>query len=596
MNKTININLAGTFFHVDENAYGKLSRYLDAIRKSLSDPQGSDEIMRDIEARIAELFSEKLESSTQVVTIKELDEVIGVMGQPEDYKVDEEIFEDAPSSGRKRTRRSTTSKKLYRDIDDKFLSGVSSGLGHYLGIDSLWVRLIWIVLVLLGFGSPILIYILLWILVPAAESTAEKLQMTGEPVNISNIEKKFKEGYENVADSIKNADYDKYGKKVKSSTTSFFDTLGNVLLTLLKIFVKFLGILLIIVALSTLIGLIVGMFTLGSVDFWGTGEVADYISLVDTTNAPVWLVSLLVLFAVGIPFFVLFILGLKMLVDNLKTIGTPAKIALLVVWLASIVGLGILGIRQATETAFEGEVVTEEVLNVKAGDTLKLTMRSNENYEYSVRRSGGLEIKYDENDERVIYSNDIRLIVRSTNDSIGRMVIERSAEGKSTQEARELARAIEHDFSFDGSTLLIDGYFTTDFENKYRDQEIQFIVYLPEGTVLFADDNTYSFHRNDSYYRDILDNGDEEQYLLIQEGETKCLDCPVSIETNKVEWERDTDNETEYYKGPNGEWIKRDNAVIKIKDNDGDEVIIDTNGIEINAAKDNDTITINNNN
>ena len=70
----------------------------------------------------------------------------------------------------------------------------------------------------------------------------------------------------------------------------------------------------------------------------------------------------------------------------------------------------------------------------------------------------------------------------------------------------------------------------------------------------------------------------------------------MSIETNKVEWERDTDNETEYYKGPNGEWIKRDNAVIKIKDNDGDEVIIDTNGIEINAAKDNDTITINNNN
>ena len=93
MNKTININLAGTFFHVDENAYGKLSRYLDAIRKSLSsDAQTGDEIMRDIEARIAELFSEKLESATQVVTTKELDEVIAVMGQPEDYMVDEEIF------------------------------------------------------------------------------------------------------------------------------------------------------------------------------------------------------------------------------------------------------------------------------------------------------------------------------------------------------------------------------------------------------------------------------------------------------------------------------------------------------------------------
>ncbi len=97
MKKTVNINLAGTFFHIDEDAFGKLSRYLDAIKKSISDPVGGDEIIRDIETRIAELFSEKLESNTQVVSIKELDAIITIMGQPEDYIMDENNFEEEAS-------------------------------------------------------------------------------------------------------------------------------------------------------------------------------------------------------------------------------------------------------------------------------------------------------------------------------------------------------------------------------------------------------------------------------------------------------------------------------------------------------------------
>ena len=99
----------------------------------------------------------------------------------------------------------------------------------------------------------ILIFILLWVLVPEALTTSDKLKMTREPINISNIEKKFKEGYENVSERVKSVDYDKYGKKVKSGATGFFDTLGNVLLTILKIFVKFIGIIVILVSLITLV-------------------------------------------------------------------------------------------------------------------------------------------------------------------------------------------------------------------------------------------------------------------------------------------------------------------------------------------------------
>lgn len=536
MNKTVNINLAGTFFHIDEDAYGKLQRYLVAIKKSLSDPQGSDEIIKDIEARIAELFSEKLASSTQVVTLKELDEVIAVMGQPEDYAVDDDMFEDTPRPSRKSR---SSHKQLFRDIDNKFISGVSAGLSHYLGLDAVWVRLIWILLTLFSSGTFIFVYILFWILVPAAESTSDKLKMTGEPINISNIEKKFKEGYETVADKVKNADYDKYGQKVKNSSATFFDTLGNIFLTLFKIFVKFIGIIVIIVSLTTLVGLLIGLFTAGSFGMWGHGEFTDWYQLVETTQSPLWLISLLTFFAVGIPFFVLFILGLKMLINNLKSIGTPAKITLFVIWLVSIVGLGVLGIRQATETAYTGEYVVEETLAVRSGDTLNIVMYSNEKYEYDARRRGGLKIEYNENDEKIIYSTDVRLIVRSTTDSVGRIVIEKHAEGPDYLSAKKKAEAINYSYQFSGNMLTLDSYLTTDFENKYRDQEIEVIVYLPIGTIIYADDNTYSFHRNDYYYKDILDNGDEEKYLIIEDGKTRCLDCPVD---EKEDWEEEVEN------------------------------------------------------
>jgi len=523
MKKTVNINLAGTFFHIDEDAFAKLQRYLDAIKRSLSDPNGSDEILRDIEARIAELFSEKMESTSQVISIKELDEVIAVMGQPEDYMVDDEIFEDTPPGAGKSKRSSY--RQLFRDIDNKFIGGVSAGLGHYLGIDAVWVRLLWILLTIFSSGTFILVYILFWIIVPAAETTSDKLKMTGEPVNISNIEKKFKEGYEAVADKVKNADYDKYGQQAKSGASGFFETLGNILLTLLKIFVKFIGILLIIVSLSTLVGLIIGLFTFGSIDFWGHGEMMDYIHAVDTTATPYWLLALLTMLGVGIPFFVLFILGLKLLINNLKSIGTTAKVVLLILWIASLVGLTIIGLRQATQEAYNGETITERTLDIKSGDTLRVRMRANNQYDYSVNRDSGFRVEYDEEDNKVIYSRDIQLIVRATDDPTAKLVIDKNAEGSSYLDARERASRIEYDYAYSNGELVLDGYFITDIANQYRDQEIDLILYLPAGSILFADQNTYSFHRNYSSANDMLHNGDEEQYLLITPEGTRCLDC-----------------------------------------------------------------------
>ena len=565
MNKTVNINLAGVFFHIDEDAYLKLSRYLEAIKRSFTDSQGRSEIISDIEARIAELFSERIQNEKQVVGIKLVDEVITIMGQPEDYLVDDEIFEDEPQP--RQSYSSRTTKKLFRDTVNSYIGGVAAGLSHYFGIDAIWMRLLWILLTIGSGGTFILIYLIFWALVPEAVTTAEKLTMTGDPVNITNIEKKIKDGIDtvsekvrnvdlkkhgekikegidsvsdNISETVKNVDFQKQGNKLKSSSQNFFDTLGTIIMFFLKVITKFIGVILIIVGISTLISLIVAFFTVGITDavhFPGM----DFIDAANSANIPLWLISMLIFFAIGIPFFFVFYLGLKILVNNLKSIGNIAKFTLLGIWLMAIIGLFVIGVKQATEHAFDAKFMVKEQLDVTANDTLKINMVSDSNYDgYYYRRNNNYRLVEDENGRTIISSN-IRLVVRSTKDSLASMVIEKQSRGSSYDIARNRAKNINYSYALNDGKLDLSSYLTTDIENKFSEQEVMVILYVPEGTVIYADDNTYSFHRNSSYYNDILDNGMEEQYLKIIEDGTECLDCEIEEEDENLD-ETNSDN------------------------------------------------------
>lgn len=571
MNKTVNINLGGTFFHIDEDAYNKLNRYLDTIRRSLSDPHGREEIIKDIEVRIAELFSEKINSEKQVVTTKELDDVIAVMGQPEDYAVDDELFDDSPSSSEHASQKSH--KKLFRDPDDKYIAGVSSGLAHYLGIEAVWIRLIWVLITIVSGGTAALFYILFWILVPEAATVAEKLTMKGEPVNISNIEKKFKETYDSVADKVKNADYDKYGKKIKSGTDSFFEALGSFFMVLLTIFVKFIGVLLLLISGLTLVGLFIGLFISGISGFFGSWY-SDFFHVVNDSIIPVWLLSITLFIAVGLPFFALFILGLKIVIPNLKPLTRVVKLSLIGLWIISVGALIAFSIRQAVNVSHTGSYVSTERLEIRPNDTVYVTMHTNRQFEREAKRRSGFSVNHNEAGEPVLYSNDIRLIVKSSKDSVGAVSIEKKAKGKSYKEARERAQHIDYRYDFTGKTLSLNGYFLNDIEQKYRGQEVEITLYLPIGSILNADKNTYSFHRNTSGYGDILHNGDEGYYLEILDGKTLCLDCPsVKVKTKTIEI-----NQSEE------EWDRQWEEGNKIK--------INRNGIDINVTDEKDSVQV----
>ena len=151
MNKTVNINLGGMFFHIDEDAYQKLTRYFDAIKRSLSKSSGQEEIIKDIEMRVSELLTEKQKTEKHVVTIREVDEVITVMGQPEDYIIEEDGPSNNTSTNDFSAPRAT--KKLYRDKENGLVGGVATGLGHYFGIDAVWLKIMFLVFVFAGFGT-----------------------------------------------------------------------------------------------------------------------------------------------------------------------------------------------------------------------------------------------------------------------------------------------------------------------------------------------------------------------------------------------------------------------------------------------------------
>jgi hypothetical protein len=236
-------------------------------------------------------------------------------------------------------------------------------------------------------------------------------------------------------------------------------------------------------------------------------------------------------------------LGLKILVNKLKSLGTPAKLVLLGLWLLSVIGLAVIGIQQATQRAFDGEVIITEVLPVTAQDTLYLSMQSNPRYSSNTYKSD-VKIKYDKNDRKIMYSTNVRLIVKSTRDSIGKVEIVKSAEGSDFKDARDRAKNINYSSKFSDNKLFLDAFLTSDLKNKYRDQDVRVILYLPIGSTLYPDKNIENFHHSSDFYGNILNYREEGNYLKINDNSTSCQNCP--IEQMNSESEDSWDNEDEF--------------------------------------------------
>jgi phage shock protein PspC (stress-responsive transcriptional regulator) len=190
MKLTLSVNLGGYSFNIDDDAYDELRRYLKNLELHFAAEENSSEILSDIETRMAELFRAKLTSFKQVITISDVKDTITVLGNPED-------IDDSTATSARDKFTSPGYHRMYRDPDNRILGGVCTGMGAYWNIDPLVMRIIFLALAIAG-GLGVLTYLILWIVLPEAKTTAQKIEMKGEPVNIQNIKDNVKKEVETV--------------------------------------------------------------------------------------------------------------------------------------------------------------------------------------------------------------------------------------------------------------------------------------------------------------------------------------------------------------------------------------------------------------
>jgi phage shock protein PspC (stress-responsive transcriptional regulator) len=208
MKKTLSINIRGIVFNIDEDAYQKLNSYLSEIYRHYKNQPGADEIVSDIENRVVELFQERTSSHKQVITLIDVEEVIAILGRPSDF--DRELEDDSPPRPQATTRRAKGPKRLYRDPVNRVIGGVCSGLGAYFNVDPVWFRLAFVLAVIFA-GTGILLYLILWIVLPPARTVSERLEMRGDPIDIDNIEKAVRKEMHDVKEKF--GDYAEQAKQ-----------------------------------------------------------------------------------------------------------------------------------------------------------------------------------------------------------------------------------------------------------------------------------------------------------------------------------------------------------------------------------------------
>jgi phage shock protein PspC (stress-responsive transcriptional regulator) len=488
MKKTISINLAGLVFNIEEQGYERLKQYLDAIRRIFANEAGASEIMEDIESRIAELFHDRLGKLKQVITEEDISEVIKIMGEPNDYAADGDQIPEVEYNSFENSKNVTDDfrqKRLYRDEDNASVAGVCAGLGHYFNIDPVVFRLIFVLMVILG-GSGILIYIILILVVPEAKTTAEKLQMRGEPVNIESI----KEHVSNLTEEAKKG-VNKASQNVRNVLNKSHGLFQKIFLIASKVIgVGFL--------IGGLIGIVVfvGIF-FGDVKLFpfyaenASNNLYSFLALIFESSHFSW-VFIALFFVVIIPLLSLFLLGLKLLVDwKYKMKGF--LIGLLVFWVVSIIVLSFYGVETGLQFKEERQVSQLVEYNSEdVGDTLFVDMSG---AHADLTHTGDYDASnYLHIDNDSIYLSAITIsIIKDASLEDFEVSYQKISNGPTGKIAYENAQAISMNCFIRKNELIYPAYYSFPLEDKIRGQYVRLEIRVPENKYVIIKNYDHDF-------------------------------------------------------------------------------------------------------
>jgi len=494
MDKIITIYLGGHSIKMEEEAYEALKPYIRQIEETFANTENGKEIINDIEARIAEMLIERTDGKISV-SLEDIEFIKKTMGNPvefEDSNAEEPTKRpDIPSD--------TVRKRLYRDTDNKIFGGVCSGISNYLNIDPVIVRLIWVFLFFV-MGVGFLLYFIMWIIVPEAITTAQKLEMSGEAPTLDNIINRVKSEAGKVEQNLRAQNF---GQKI----TEIFRSISPLFLFFFKIIAFFIGIFLLVILSALLIGLIFGI---NSLVFNDNGFSIHYIPNVFDVAWQLSTVKLLIALFFGIPLFSI-LAGLLKFIFNSKVNFRPVRQVLGWVWIAVIPLLIYF--------------VYVGVQNFKSYETLSV--------EKTEKISAPILIKMTDTFEGNLFES-FDILITPSEDSLMHIDYTQSASGKNILNARDMARKNEAGYIYTDNILTLTN---SDYFQKtklFRRQKVVFNIQIPNGKSFTFDKsvqkeeiNTIVNGHNISYYAN--ESNKYENPLVFLRNDLFCPTCPDSI-------------------------------------------------------------------
>jgi phage shock protein PspC (stress-responsive transcriptional regulator) len=486
MIKTFTINLANQLFNINEDAYESLLAYFASLDKFYANEEGKDEIIADIKDRFAELFLAK--GKNHIITKEDTDLVINMMGKPQEF--DDEEQQSTQQTAAKNTVASsstiTTGKRLYRDFDNGLVTGVCAGLSAYFGIaDPIWIRILFIISPFITFGTALLAYIILWIIMPKAETATQKLEMKGEPINLSSIEKNIKEEAHHISTIASND-----GKGIFYKILNVFVSLISLFIKFLLIIFKFIGVILLGSIVLAIFGFIIAFVV---ISFIGAPAASKY--FFTNSSDYMWIVfgGIFILSTLFVLFSVLFY---NRIYKNDKHLLRKLALPLVGFFILGIVLLNIGANKIRTLLSVKKSINQSVPLSYNIpSDTLQITINpSIKDEEYNNVEinsvSDLLDFIGDNKDNFIPVEIEI---YQSANDSF-MIVKEFSARGKNETDALQNATTFRHSIAQNNNKIIIDPYIQFDFNKaKYRNQKLKLKVYVPEGKIIKWDKRTEEY-------------------------------------------------------------------------------------------------------
>lgn len=591
MKKNISINISGIIFHIEEDGYEILRKYLDSINRYFSSFEDNSEILADIESRIAEILLSKLSEGKQVVTADDVHAVMTTMGSVNDFKAAEEqetAGAPAPGSGsgqRQQRQESSSdgpkttiaSKKLFRDNRRKILGGICAGLANYFSIDPVWPRLLMVLLAFASYGGLIVAYIILWIIIPPsdtledetstkkmyrdsgnrviggvaaglsafwgidstvvrvlfigltifgglgvviyiimwialpeAKTITEKMQMSGEPVTLSNIESSVKKGL-SEKDGAEESVFARVVLFPFRLIAAIIDGLAKVLgpVFLLVVDVLRIGIglcitltgAIMIFALIVTFGMLFGVFSVPFDSFWNDWYTSSPNLPIEVMRRsfPTW-PAIFAFIAAFIPAFVLALLGASIIARKI-VFNSYVGWSLFVLFFVSAGVLSFAVPNIVLAYREDGEYKVEQTYPVKGTPVLRVKDIGHDDYQVADLSIRGYEGK------------ELRLVQRFR------------AQGKTHEMARENAQMVTYNVIQSDSTLTFDSNISFNDNAIFRAQRLEMDLYVPINMPFVMEEGMWRFVDNRWEGRHYRDMDATQTWKINDFGSLECITC-----------------------------------------------------------------------